>query len=94
DQMIKCVQEYDGSHFTNQGKFIQNSWERFLNDRRTTNSTLLESDANIKADLNSERIQVEAYIAQTDPDPNYSETWRKFLVCEKEILDHLIERCD
>ena len=94
DNMIGNVQSFDGSGFTNQGKFIKGSWDRFLSDRRSTNAALLESsDAALKADLEEECAQVDLYINQCVGSPNYTESWRKFLCCEKEILEYLINLC-
>jgi hypothetical protein len=94
DHMIGCAQGFDGSKFTDQGKFIQGSWGRFLGERRATNVALQKSsDADLKADLESELSQVNAYIDVTDKSPGYSEEWMAFLTCERSILEYLINMC-
>lgn len=93
--MIECVEGYDNSGFTKQAKYIQNSWIRFLGERRSTGLALQKkSSGDLKEDLSSERSQVGSYIEATQPKPEYSEEWSKFLQCEGEILDYLINLCD
>ena len=80
--------------FTKQGMFIHNSWVRFLGERRSANVTLQKSDdAALKKDLETELVQVEKYIKETDDSPNFTEQWGKFLNCERDILEYLINLC-
>ncbi len=94
DHMIANVRTFDGTGFTKQGQFIKDSWERFLGDRRSTNIILQKAnDADLKSDLEEELDQVEKYIRETADSPNYTEGWRKFLDCERSILEYLINLC-
>ena len=92
--MIANVKTFDDSKFTKQGKFIKNSWARFLDDRRSTNVALQKStDDDLKDDLKAELVQVEKYIKETIDSPEYTESWGKFLRCERDILEYLINLC-
>ena len=94
DHIIACANDFDGSKFTKQGMFIQKSWVRFLGERRSANVTLQKSDdAALKKDLETELVQVEKYIKETDDSPNFTEQWGKFLNCERDILEYLIKLC-
>lgn len=91
ESMIASTEAFNSKEFTKQGQFIQASWARFLDDRRQTNKALIEaSDRDLVADLKEELGQVEDYIANTRKSPDYTETWEKFLVCERDILNYLI----
>ncbi len=94
DFMILCTKSFNGSQFTKQGKFIHQSWGRFLGERRAANASLRKkTGAALKKDLASELEQVNDYIKGTRGRPIHSEQWGKFLRCEGEILKHLIDRC-
>lgn len=93
DHMIKAVNSFDNSGFNGQAKFIQSSWAEFLGDRCRTNRSLLEADDyELVIDLTEEKCQVEQYVKATDSDADYTETWEKFLKCEREILKNLVDR--
>ena len=95
DHMIKHTESFDGSKFTNQGKFIHKSWVRFLGERRSANVTLQESDdAALKEDLEEELAQVKKYVQETVDSPNFCEQWGTFLQCERDILKYLIDLCE
>jgi hypothetical protein len=92
--LISEIRGYDVSGFTGSAKYIARSWIRFLDERRDTNRELIAQDRDeIRRDLNEERTQIEAYIDHTDElSRPYREQWRKFLNCEKDILDKLIDK--
>lgn len=93
DHLIAEVNKFDGSEFTNQAQFIKDSWARFLGDRCRTNRSLAEvDDFELVIDLTEEKCQVEQYVKATDSDAGYTETWEKFLTCERDILQNLVER--
>ena len=91
EHMIDAVKKFDGSEFTKQAQFIKDSWARFLDDRRQTNMSLAKADDDeVAKDLSQEMRQVEQYIKATDPTAGYTETWEKFLTCERDILHYLV----
>lgn len=93
DHMIKAVKSFDNSGFNGQAKFIQNSWAEFLGDRCRTNRSLQEADDfELVIDLTEEKCQVEQYVKATNPTAGYTETWEKFLTCERDILKKLVDR--
>ena len=95
ENMIANAKAFPSTGFTKQGEFIKGSWARFLDDRRQTNMALIEaSDRDLVADLKEELAQVQMYIADTRKSPDYTETWEKFLVCERDILNYLIGMAD
>lgn len=95
EEMIKLVQGYPADKITKQADYIRRSWARFLEERHDTNAKLaLRRDDELQEDLKSEMEQVEAYIRVTDQSPDYSEQWSKFLVCERDILLHLLKMCE
>ena len=90
DHMINCAQQFEGGHFTKKAQYIQKSWIRFLGDRLASNKQLMGLGRDeLRADLRAERDQVVRYEYFTDVPADYTETWHKFIVCEKEILEHL-----
>lgn len=92
EHMIAAVKDFDGSKSTKQAQFIQDSWARFLDDRRRTNVSLAQAgDDEVVEDLSQEMQQVEQYIKATDPAAGYTETWEKFLTCERDILKYLVD---
>ena len=92
EHMIEAVKNFDGGKFTKQAQFIQASWARFLDDRRLTNVFLAQADdIEVVEDLSQEMQQVELYIKATDASAEYTETWEKFLTCERDILKYLVE---
>lgn len=94
DHIIACAKDFDGSKFTKQGKFIHDSWVRFLGERRSANVALQESDdAALEKDLEAELVQVKKYVKETDDSPSFAEQWGKFLRCERDILEYLINLC-
>lgn len=93
EHMIAEVNKFDGSGFTNQAKFIKDSWERFLDDRCQTNKSLAKAnDYELVIDLAEEKCQVEQYVKATDSTAGYTEAWGKFLTCERDILKKLLDR--
>ncbi|MGI9481951.1 MAG: hypothetical protein ACR2OR_06300 [Hyphomicrobiales bacterium] len=95
DHLIECAEGFDDPNFTKQAKYIRGSWIRFLNDRRTSNKNLVSVDDDVlREDLQAELEQVTRYQGVTADDPEYTETWAKFIDCEAEILDHLIKDFD
>ncbi|MEO9876065.1 MAG: hypothetical protein ABJM26_07440 [Anderseniella sp.] len=93
DHMIKAVKSFDNSGFNGQAKFIQNSWAEFLGDRCRTNRSLQEADDyELVIDLTEEKCQVEQYVKATNSTAGYTETWDKFLTCERDILEKLVEK--
>lgn len=95
EHMIKCVETFPNKGFTGQAKFIQDSWARFLGERRDAARTLCgQEDDVLHNDLLNEFSQLKAYVEATHADPDYTEHWRKFLECEQDILRHLVSRCD
>jgi len=93
EPMAQFVRRFDSGHFTGQAKFIRDSWANFLEQRYMTNKKVIDAE-DLKAELESEREQIQSYVEATDPDPEYAEEWRKFFLCEQDILEHLIARCD
>lgn len=95
EHMIDAVNKFDGSEFTKQAQFIRASWAIFLNDRRQTNVSLASAgDDEVVEDLSQEMQQVEQYIKTTDKTAAYTETWEKFLTCERDILKYLVNMGD
>lgn len=95
DAMIKLVAHFNNANFTKEAKFIQSSWQRFLQDRYDTNHTQQGSNADeLKKDFLAEISQLGAYICATPTTPAYSEKWRKFLECESAISGHLFNLID
>ncbi|MGI9511790.1 MAG: hypothetical protein ACR2OL_02715 [Anderseniella sp.] len=93
EHMIEAVEKFDGSGFTKQANFIKESWASFLGDRCQTNRSLVEvDDLELVIDLTEEKCQVEQYVKATDSTAAYTETWEKFLKCERDILEKLIDR--
>ena len=91
EHMIEAVKSFDGGEITKQARFIQDSWARFLDDRRKTNVSLVNTgDEEAIEDLSQEMQQVERYIEATDKAAEYTETWEKFLTCERDILQYLV----
>jgi hypothetical protein len=93
EYMIAAVEKFDSSGFTKQALFIKDSWARFLGDRCQTNRALEKvDDCALVIDLTEEKCQVEQYVKATDSTADYTETWEKFLTCERDILKHLVDR--
>lgn len=93
EHMIAAVEEFDSSGFTPQAEFIKKSWARFLGDRCQTNRALEQvDDFELIIDLTEEKCQVEQYVKATNSTANYTETWEKFLTCERDILKNLVDR--
>jgi hypothetical protein len=93
EHMIAAVNKFDSSGFTNQAQFIKDSWARFLGDRCQTNRALAKAnDYELVIDLTEEKCQVEQYVKATDSTASYTETWEKFLTCERDILKNLVDR--
>lgn len=93
EHLIEAVNKFDGSEFTNQAQFIKDSWARFLGDRCQTNRALAKvDDLELVVDLTEEKCQVEQYVKATDSTAAYTETWKKFLTCERDILQNLVDR--
>ncbi|NNJ74701.1 MAG: hypothetical protein HKP56_06030 [Anderseniella sp.] len=93
EHMIKVVNDFDGSGFTNQAQVIKDSWARFLGDRCETNRSLVKvGDYELVKDLTEEMRQVEQYVKATSPTKDYTETWETFLTCERDILQKLVDR--
>jgi DNA-directed RNA polymerase len=60
DQMIKFVKDVKGDSFTRQAKVIQESWARFLGERKESSEQLSKaSDEELLQDLQQELAQVE-----------------------------------
>jgi hypothetical protein len=93
EHMIAAVEKFDSSGFTNQARFIKDSWARFLGDRCQTNRSLAKvDDLELVIDLTEEKCQIEQYVKATDSTAGYTETWEKFLTCEQDILQKLVDR--
>ena len=98
--LVEYTRSYETSKFTGSGKFIAASWANFLNQRSETNANVsggadLTNEYNeIKADMLAEIAQLDKYIEASDPDPQYSEKWKEFFICEKDILCKLLEKLD
>ncbi len=93
EHMIAAVKEFDCSDFTGQARFIKESWASFLGDRCQTNKALVEvDDFELVIDLTEEKCQVEQYVRATNPTAGYTETWEKFLTCERDILKSLVDK--
>ena len=99
---VRC---YTNENFTGSGKVIQKSWADFLKQRAKTNENIVSDgkgsiDENnketeeIRKDMEAECAQLEAYIAASFKRPLYSEKWRWFLNCEKNILVKLLRKLD
>ena len=93
--MIGTARAYRGeTFFTNQATFIQESWQRYLTDRATTNDQLADPDScgdeELKAALEAERDQIQRYIDVHDRKNEDLKEWITFLECELDILNHLI----
>ena len=95
DRMIGCVQGVDASTFTKPAQYIGKSWVRFLGERRDTNVSLQGlGKRDLVKDLEAELAQVNAYIDVTSKKKaGYTEHWREFLECERDILKHLLKMC-
>lgn len=95
DRMIGCVQGVDASTFTKPAQYIGKSWVRFLGERRDTNVSLQGlGKRDLVKDLEAELAQVNAYIDVTaKKKAEYTEHWREFLECERDILEHLLKMC-
>jgi hypothetical protein len=94
NDVIKYINAYDVSNFTGSARYIAKSWELFLKERYNSNAVLTDEPATLKNDLENEKAQVDNYSLQNAVAKNYKEEWPKFLKCESDILDHLIEKCD
>jgi hypothetical protein len=96
--MVAYVRCYPNDHFTGSGKVIQKSWADFLYQRSETNRNVSgdgdDPADDIRADMEAECRQLEAYIAASDKKPVYVEKWRWFLECEKSILEKLLVKLD
>jgi hypothetical protein len=95
DRMIGCVQCVDSRAFTKQAQYIQKSWGRFLGERRDTSVSLQGlGKKDLVKDLEAELAQVNAYIDVTSKKKaGYTEHWREFLECERDILKYLLKMC-
>lgn len=90
DEMIKLVSQYPDNKFTDQAKYIKKSWIRFLTERKNTNTAQQKAnDTDLKNDFLSEIDQLDAYLKVTIPNPDYTEQWKTFLQCERDISDYL-----
>lgn len=93
DQMIKFVKGVKGDSFTRQAQIIQESWARFLGERKASNEHLSKvGDEELLRDLEQELGQVQHYIGVTRTHPEYTETWETFVKCERDILEALIRK--
>lgn len=93
DGMIAFIKEYPDKGFTDQAQFIRKSWIRFLTDRRRTNAAQQKaSAAKLKKDFLLEITQLGAYIHVTDDKPGYTEQWKAFLECERDISAYLYDK--
>ena len=94
--MVAFVRCYPKDHFTGSGRFIAESWARFLTQRSDTNKNVAGSGikpaVSIETDMKAEHAQLEDYIKASHPEPVYSEEWCAFLKCEQEILEHLLAK--
>ncbi len=91
--MISVLKAIDDTKvgFTGRAGEIHTSWIRFLTERQNASVKLQgKSGADLKADLEEELRQVEAYIGVTAKDPPYSEEWSNFVECEADLLRKLI----
>lgn len=92
--MVEFVRNYPNENFTGSGKFIQESWAKFLTQRSETNMDVAgagkKAAKGIKKDMKAERRQLKVYITASECKPRYSEEWQEFFECEKRILDHLL----
>jgi hypothetical protein len=50
------------------------------------------NDYELVIDLTEEKCQVEQYVKATDSTAGYREAWGKFLTCERDILNKLLDR--
>lgn len=91
-EMIAVVKKFPTKDAPREAEEIRKSWERFLGDRKRTNAAQIRSsDAKLKQDFLAEICQIGAYVCVT-PDPKqakYTEMWRKFIECERDISAHL-----
>lgn len=94
NDVIKYINAYDVSNFTGSARYISKSWELFLKERYNSNAALTDQPATLKNDLENEKAQVDNYSLQNTAEKNYTEQWPKFLKCESDILNHLIQECD
>jgi uroporphyrinogen-III synthase len=93
DQMMKFVKDVKGDSFTRQAQIIQESWARFLGERKESSEQLSKaSDEVLLQDLQQELAQVEQYVVVTRTHPEYTEQWEKFVKCERDILEALIRK--
>ena len=93
DQMIKFVQSVKAEGFTRQARIIQDSWARFLGERKASNEQLSKAnDEELLQDLQKELAQVEQYVVVTRTHPEYTESWEAFVKCERDILEALIRK--
>lgn len=94
--MVEFINQYPKDEFTGSGRFIAESWAKFLAQRSDTNQNVAGSGikpaVSMETDMQAEHRQLEAYIKASDPKPVYSEEWRAFFECEKDILEHLLAK--
>ena len=92
-RMIESVKSVDSSGYTRQAQIIQNSWARFLGERKYSNEHLSKTDdKDLLSDLKNELSQVERYIEVTRTNPDFTEDWEAFVKCERDILVPLISK--
>lgn len=93
--LIGQAKSYDGGEFfTDQAKYIQKSWRRYLSDRASTNDDLANpakyGDEDLKMALQEELEQIEKYIKVHDRKNEGLNEWIAFLECERDILKYLL----
>ena len=87
--MIKLLEKSASRKFTGHSEFIRKSWIRFLKDRKKTNTEQQKaSNTELKKDFLREIAQLGAYIHVTAA-TGYTERWKKFLECERDISGRL-----
>lgn len=91
DELIATVGRFPKSKMTtSQAKFIHTSWRLFLIERKKTNNAQLKLSAGkLKQDFLLEITQLGAFIHCIPRACGYSEKWRKFLECERDISANL-----
>jgi hypothetical protein len=92
DDVAAYIRKFPNEDFTGPARFIQESWARFIEQRAATNRKV--TNVGLVEDMEAEHRQLRAYVEATEKKPLYSEKWREFFLCEQQILEHLMERCD
>ena len=95
EKMIELAKNFKNDHFTGKARFLQTSWQLFLQNRYDTNAAQIKAanedlknkTTQLRDDFTEEIKQLDRYINVTGN--GYTELWRAFLECERRISTHL-----